>query len=51
LDRFNDNPTIFNYSASFNHILAVVDWHILTLILVGDILLLLLVKDDNTTGT
>lgn len=27
-----------------------VNWYILTLVLVGDILLLLLIEDDNTTG-
>ncbi|MBD2563360.1 hypothetical protein ACEYW6_22950 [Nostoc sp. UIC 10607] len=41
---------MFNYSATFNHALAGVNWHILALILVGDILLLLLIEDDNTTG-
>jgi hypothetical protein len=28
----------------------VLNWHILTLVLLGDILLLLLVEDDNTRG-
>ncbi|MHC5726521.1 MAG: hypothetical protein ACYTXY_20785 [Nostoc sp.] len=51
MQGFNHNPTIFNYSATFNHALAVVNWHILAVVLVADILilLLLLIKDDNTT--
>jgi hypothetical protein len=50
LQRFNYNATVFNYSTIFNRALAVVNWLALTLVLVGDVLLLMLVKDNNTTS-
>ena len=47
----NDHPTIFNHGTILNRTLAVVNWNILKLVLLGNILLLLLVEDNNTTGT